>query len=82
MAFLKIAEITFQAHVRIHPQLMEGYIGIESPLWTREGKRLVKSTDLERLAIEKIGEALFLLTIEQFDLFGANIQKGIYIHLK
>ena len=73
MGFYQIAKIKFEAEVKTHPQAIMEEFGFKAPKWYKNSRAYTKDDGLSRFTLQKIGEKLFELTIEQLDLFGMDL---------
>ena len=69
MAMHQIAKITFEAEIKTHPQMVTEEFDFKASRWRKEGRIYVKGDDLSRYTLQKTDKKLFILTIEQLDLF-------------
>ena len=73
MGFYQIAKITFEAEIKTHPQVFIEEFDFKASKWNKNGRVYTKDDGLSRYTLQKIGEKLFELTIEQLDLFGVDL---------
>ena len=73
MAFYQIAKIRFEAEVKTHPQAVISEFDFKAPKWYKNGRAYTKDDGLRKYTLQKIGEKLYELTIEQLDLFGIDL---------
>jgi len=73
MTFHQIAKITFEAEIKTHPQAIMEYFDFKAPKWFENGLVYVKDDGLSRYTLKKIDNKVFVLTIEQLDLFGIEL---------
>ena len=73
MAFYQIAKIRFEAELKTHPQVIIAEFDFKAPKWYKNGRSYIKDDGLSKYILQRIGEKLFELTIEQLDLFGIDL---------
>ena len=73
MAFHQIVRITFEAEVKTHPQAIIEDFDLNAPKWSKIRTTYVKDDGLSRYTLQKTGKKLFVLIIEQLDLFGVDL---------
>jgi len=73
MGFYQIAKIKFESEIKTHPQAVIEEFDFKAPNWYKNGRVYTKEDDLTKYTLQKIGEKLFVLTIEQLDLFGIDL---------
>jgi hypothetical protein len=73
VAMHQIAKITFEAEIKTHPQARVEEFDFNAPKWHKTDGKYVKDDDLSRCTLQKIGNKIFVLTIEQLDLFGIDL---------
>ena len=73
MAMRQIAKITFEAEVKTHPQVIVEEFDFKAPKWYRTGRKYTKEDGLSIYSLQKIDKKIFVLTIEQLDLFGIDL---------
>jgi hypothetical protein len=73
MAMHQIAKITFEAEIRTHPQAIVEEFDFKPPKWYKNWRIYTKDDGLSRYTLQKIGKKIFVLTIEQLDLFGMDL---------
>jgi len=73
MVFHQIAKITFEAEIKVHPQAIKEEFEFNASRWYRNGRTYIKDDGLSRYALQKIDSKLFVLTIEQLDLFPIDL---------
>ena len=69
----QIAKITFEAEIETHSQAIIEEFDFKSPKWYKNWKSYIKDEGLSRYTLQKIDKKLFVLTIEQLDLFGIDL---------
>jgi hypothetical protein len=75
MAFYQIAKIKFEVEIKTHPQVVIEEFDFKAPKWYKNGRVYTKDDGLSRYILQKIDKKLFVLTIEQLDLFGIELGK-------
>ena len=73
MAFYQIAKITFEAEVKTHPQVVMEEFDFKASNWYKNRRIYTKDDGLSRYTLQKIDKKIFVLTIEQLDLFGIEL---------
>jgi hypothetical protein len=72
VAMHQIAKITFEAEIETHPQVIVEEFDFK---WYKHGRIYAKDDGLCRYTLQKIDKKLFVLTIEELDLFGIELGK-------
>jgi len=65
--------IKFEAAIKTHPQVIVEDFDFKAPRWYRNGLKYTKDDGLSRCTLQKTGEKIFVLTIEQLDFFGIDL---------
>jgi hypothetical protein len=73
MAMHQIAKITFEAEVKTHPQVVIEEFDFKVSNWYKNRRIYTKDDGLSRYTLQKIDKKIFILTIEQLDLFGIEL---------
>ena len=73
MGFHQIARISFEAEIKTHPQVIVEEFDFKAPGWFKGWLKYIKDDGLSRYTLQKISKKLFVLTIEQLDLFGIDL---------
>ena len=73
MGFHQIARISFEAEIKTHPQAIVEEFDFKASKWCKNGRIYVKDDGLSRYTLQKIDKKIFVLTIEQLDLFGIDL---------
>ena len=73
MGLHQIAKIRFKAEVKTHPQAVIDEFDFKAPKWYKTGGSYIKDDGLSKYTLQKTGEKLFELSMEQLDLFGIDL---------
>jgi hypothetical protein len=73
MGFHQIARISFEAEIKTHPQVIVEEFDFKAPNWFKGWLKYIKEDGLSRYTLQKVSKKLFVLTIEQLDLFGMDL---------
>jgi len=75
MRTYQIVKITFESDIKVHPQAVIGTFDFKASKWIRKDKGYAKDDDLIKYSLQKTGENVFVLLIEQVDLYGLDLGK-------